>query len=602
MSAARPGRPDETRNPHPEAWGWALGAFVAMGLAAWLAGELAGLLSHGSWPQVPPADAGRILVGLLAHPDRPGAAWPAGAQRLIPGAGIFYGVLIATIAADTVLTWLAIAALRRHKLGCGPASDGWSATARLGPALKLVPRGAPRWRPPGPRGGLARQCGAPMRGSTWAGSKDLRSLIVTRPSPGRLILGRSGRSYLAAESRHSVIIVGPTQTMKTSGFAVPAILEWEGPVLATSVKADLVRDTLGWRSSTGRVWLYDPTASTGLPTAGWSPLASSLNWTGARRMAAALCSAARANGDGLAEADFWYATAGKLLAPLLLAAAASGQTMTDVVRWVDTQEVDEVDAILNALAIPEATQAAWASWRREDRQRSSIYTTAETVIEAFADPSITASSYRSEIDAAALLDGGAHSLFVCAPTHEQRRLRPLFSALVSQVLLSAYERATLRGEPLDPPLLVVLDEAANVAPLPELDTIAATAAGHGIQLVSIWQDMAQISARYGPRAATVVNNHRAKVVLSGISDPATLEHVSLLVGEQDVPQSSTTTDAEGRRSTTESTSRQRLAPADALRRIQPGQGVLVYGHLPPARLSLRPWFADRELSRRASTG
>ncbi|MGH9075602.1 MAG: type IV secretory system conjugative DNA transfer family protein, partial [Acidimicrobiales bacterium] len=92
----------------------------------------------------------------------------------------------------------------------------------------------------------------------------------------------------------------------------------------------------------------------------------------------------------------------------------------------------------------------------------------------------------------------------------------------------------------------------------------------------------------------------AKVVLSGISDPATLEHVSILVGEEEVPQSSTTTDPDGRRSTTASVARQRLAPADALRRIQPGEGVLVYGHLPPARLSLRPWFADNELARRAT--
>jgi hypothetical protein len=68
---------------------------------------------------------------------------------------------------------------------------------------------------------------------------------------------------------------------------------------------------------------------------------------------------------------------------------------------------------------------------------------------------------------------------------------------------------------------VVLDEAANIAPLRDLDTLASTAAGQGIQLVSVFQDLAQISARYGERAATVVNNHRAKVLLSGISDPPT---------------------------------------------------------------------------------
>jgi type IV secretion system protein VirD4 len=175
----------------------------------------------------------------------------------------------------------------------------------------------------------------------------------------------------------------------------------------------------------------------------------------------------------------------------------------------------------------------------------------------------------------------------------------VFAALVTQMLTAVFDQVASERRPLDPPLLVVLDEAANVAPIADLDVLAATAAGHGVQLVTVWQDMAQISTRYGERAATVVNNHRAKVVLSGISDPATLDHLSRLVGEEEVVHVSTTRGAEGGISTTRSTNPRRLAPADSLRRIRPGHGVLVYGHLPPARLVLRPWFADRRLARRA---
>ena len=63
-------------------------------------------------------------------------------------------------------------------------------------------------------------------------------------SPGRLTLGLVDGRLVAAEPRQSVIVVGPVQTGKTSGFAVPAILEWQGPVVATSVKTDLLRETL----------------------------------------------------------------------------------------------------------------------------------------------------------------------------------------------------------------------------------------------------------------------------------------------------------------------------------------------------------------------
>ena len=47
---------------------------------------------------------------------------------------------------------------------------------------------------------------------------------------------------------------------------VPTILEWDGPVLATSIKADLVQDTLAARSRHGEAKLLDPTSSTGLPS------------------------------------------------------------------------------------------------------------------------------------------------------------------------------------------------------------------------------------------------------------------------------------------------------------------------------------------------
>ena len=442
-----------------------------------------------------------------------------------------------------------------------------------------------RWRP-----GAA--------GADWARRSDLAPLAVRQAEPGRLTLGRSGRLLLAAEPRQSVLVVGPTQTMKTSGFAVPALLEWEGPVLATSVKTDLLRDTVAWRRDAGRVWVYDPTACAGVPGHGWSPLAAATSWPGARRVAAAMVAAARAGGAGLSDGDFWYATAGKLLAPLLFAAAVSGRTMADVVRWVDTQEVDEVSDLLGMAGVEEAHLAAEASWRREDRQRSSVFTTAETILDPFADPLIGAASAACEIDPGLLLDGGANTLYLCAPSHEQRRLRPLFTALVDHVVAAVYERAAAGGAPVDPALLVVLDEAAAIAPLDDLDGLAATGAGQGIQLVTVWQDLAQVAARYGARAASVVNNHRAKVLLSGVSDPGTLEQLSGLVGDGGTRVASVTTDGSGTRSTTESATFRRLAPADALRRIPPGHGVLLYGHLPAAPLRLRPWFAEPRLGRR----
>ena len=113
------------------------------------------------------------------------------------------------------------------------------------------------------------------------------------------------------------------------------------------------------------------------------------------------------------------------------------------------------------------------------------------------------------------------------------------------MLSHAFARATKSGRPLDPPLLVVLDEAAHIAPLPELDGLAATCASHGIQIVTVWQDLAQVRGRYGARAPTVLNNHRAKLFLPGIADPDTLEYASRLIGDEEASHPSVTRDPDG---------------------------------------------------------
>lgn len=470
-----------------------------------------------------------------------------------------------------------------------------------------------------------RRAVAPDAGARWARHADLRPLACAGFPRGRLVVGEEvgrmlGRRVLAAEPAQSVAVIGPTQSGKTTALAVPAILAWDGPVIAASVKTDLVRDTLDWRARCGTVWCFDPAGSTGLPRDTWSPVSASRTWSRARRVAADLTEVARSDGT-TADGEFWYATAAKLLAPLLFAAASAGRTMRDVVRWVDTQETEEVSDLLHAAGVPEALQAARATWLRDERQRSAVYTTAETVLEPFAEPEMAhepadaqdtppygirapghvpwspAAVGGGEIDPEAILQG-KHTLYVCAPAHDQQRLRAVFAALVGQVVHAAFAASARAGRPLDPPLLVVLDEAANIAPLKELDGLAATCAGHGVQLVTVWQDLAQVRARYGERSATVVNNHRAKLFLPGIADPATLDFASHLAGDQVLATPSVTHGARGERTVTTSPQVRRLLPPDTLRRLPRGCAVLLYGALPPARVRLRPWYCDPSLAAR----
>jgi type IV secretion system protein VirD4 len=532
----------------------AAGVLVAACLVVWIAGQLTAHVWTGGWLSVSVWASPLLLWHLLVHPAQPLDAWPPQAATLIPGAVAYYSVLtllaaVTLVAAGAAWRWRQ----RRNKLGEADAAR-------------------------------------------WAKPRDLKPLLVRRPQLGRLPLGTVGRRLIATEHQHSVAVIGPAGTGKTTGFAIPALLEWDGPVVATSVKGDLLEHTIDQRRRRGELWVYDPTRSTGQATAGWNPLTASRDWQGALRMAAWLVSTARAGErGGLQDSDFWYAVAQKLLAPLLFAAARSGRTMRDVVRWVDLQDEEEPITALHQANEIDALQAFAATINREDRSRSSAYTTTETVLAAFADPAVlTTTTTQPTITPDQLLDGGSHTLYICGPLHEQARLRPLFTALIEETINAVYQRANRPDTRLRKPLLLVIDEAANIAPLPDLAQLASTARGVGIQLVTVWQDFAQLQARYGTFAQTVINNHRAKVVLSGVSDTPTLDYLSRLIGDQATTEVSETREKDGSlRTSTQSKRHRALAPPALLRQAPTGSGVLVYGNLAPAQLKLRPWHRER---------
>jgi type IV secretion system protein VirD4 len=540
----------------------AIGAAVLA--AIWLIGAVAGFVFGGGWTSIGASELALTAVKLPSHLGDPRAAWPRPTQGALPGAFGFYASAVFVVG---LLGGLFMFARRLVELDDLPT---------LGHSRRRAPS------------------------ARWASRRDLAPLRVPAAQPGRLTLGRSGRTLLAAEERQSVIVFAPTQSHKTTGLVVPALLEWQGPVLATSIKSDLLVDTVSHRNTLGEVMIFDPALVTGLEPSRATPLWGAGTWRGAMRVAHWLGSAAKTGSGGLQDADFWYAAAEKLLAPLLFAAASSGRTMESVVRWLDEgPDANEahIGQLLTEAGEPAAKRAWQATQNREERQRSSVYTTAEMIVGAFADPRVAEETKGADYSPAALLDGGANTLYLCAPLHEQERLRTIFSMLVQELLAVVYETVAATGKPLDPPLLLALDECANIAPIPNLAEIASTGAGQGVELLSVFQDMAQVSSRYGRQAATIVNNHRATVLGSGISDPDTLSYASRILGAGEFEQRSRSTGEKGRRSETEGDTYRDLAPANVVRERDPGTGLLVYGHLPPAKIKLRPWYEDRELRR-----
>ena len=88
---------------------------------------------------------------------------------------------------------------------------------------------------------------------------------------------------------------------------------------------------------------------------------------------------------------------------------------------------------------------------------------------------------------------------------------------------------------------------------------------------------------------------------AGLFDPASLRYVAQVLGDAEVEtRSQSLPEALGRASTQLSTTRTALAPAHALRQMQPGDGLVVHGTLPPAHVRAHPSCSDRRLAHRAA--
>ncbi|MHB8659037.1 MAG: type IV secretory system conjugative DNA transfer family protein [Solirubrobacteraceae bacterium] len=544
-----------------------IGILLGVGIILWLWGGLAGLLFGTAWPRMDIGGLFGVLVRLPGHLGRPALAWPPGARRQLPGPAGVYGALAFLAAA----------------LGAIAAVSG---------RLSGLPGG--------------------HRGARWASSAELRTLAGRRSGGvGRLALGRHRGRLLHAEQRHALVAFGPPQSGKSAALAIPALLEWDGPAVASSIKTDLLAATIAHRRELGNVYVFDPfsLAGPGVRSHTWSPMQEARSWDGALEVAWRLATAGELDQRGVEGGDFWAIAAEQRLAPLLYIASHSRARIETLVRWVYGQgarELGEALAELTGAARDEreledahaAYDAIRAFEAQADRTRSSIEATAQALLRAYRFSRVARSAGSCEITADRLLEERA-TLYLVGDAKASKLLRPLFLALLGEIVDHAYERATRAGGQLDLPLLLCLDEAGNVAPLPNLAEIASTAPSHNIQLVSIFHDLQQARSRYGKQAETVLNSHRARILLPGVADLETLRYFSDLVGDEEAHELTRTTGAGG---VTRSSARRRrpLMAAEALRQLPPGHALLLYGRLAPVRLRLRLWFEDRGLRRLAA--
>jgi type IV secretion system protein VirD4 len=487
---------------------------AAAGGGTWITGQLAGLLFRGTWPPVTFAQALAAAAALPGHLGDPRRAWPAAARGYLPGPA---GFTVAGVLVAAVLAGMAVAALRWT--GGRRPHRGMATHGQLKDALTedaVIARG-------------------PVIRPSLAGQKDIKVTDVG------VRVGRSvpARTRLAISAEDSVLLVAAPRQGKTSQVIIPWLHDWPGAALVTSVRLDVLLSTIIPRGKRGPALVMAPTGMIDWPDKfSWCLASGCESFDKARARADVMVTVGKpGTSSDSNDGGFFGLNATNLLAGWLHAAALSGGSANDVLKWAFDERLDNPIRILATHpGAAEATAAMLDSLYRlpADTTRSSLWATAQTAVAPLLAPAareVFTPPPGQGTDLAAFLRAGG-TCYLMADERRASALAPVVAAFVDDLLETAKTIAdeSPQGR-LDPAFGVLLDEVANIVPLPQLPALMSFAGGTGIFVTAVLQSLAQARGRWGHDAAEMLwGAATVKVILGGLAGDE-LRQVSELAGE-----------------------------------------------------------------------
>jgi type IV secretory pathway TraG/TraD family ATPase VirD4 len=344
---------------------------------------------------------------------------------------------------------------------------------------------------------------------------------------------------LAASAEDSVLVLAAPRTGKTSQVVIPWLHTWPGPALVTSIRPDVLLATAIPRRNNGPVAVMAPTGMVSWPDQlAWDLTSRCESFDRARVRADVMVVVGKTPGTSdSTDGGYFALNATNLLAAWLHAAALSGGSARDVLRWAFDERVDDPIRIL--AAHPDAADGTAAMLDAlyrlpADTTRASLWTTAQTAVAPLLAPAARG-VFTPEPGKATDLEKFLRTGGTCYLLADERRasaLAPVVSAFADDFIETAKAIADgMPGGRLDPPLGLYLDEVANIVPLPQLPSLMSFSGGTGIFVTAVLQSMAQARNRWGPeQAAMLWGSATVKLILGGLAGDD-LEEISRLAGE-----------------------------------------------------------------------
>ncbi|MFA3899745.1 type IV secretory system conjugative DNA transfer family protein [Rhodococcus qingshengii] len=350
---------------------------------------------------------------------------------------------------------------------------------------------------------------------------------------------------------------------KTAAMAIDALCTAPGAAMFTSNKRDGHDLTRGVREELGAVWRYDLQGIAEGPRTGgdgfwWNPLRGVTSIVAARKLASYFAAASK---DDSARVDAYFdGGAQELLAQMMLAASCAGGDLLHVYGWLSDEENELPQKILEEHNHQIVAMRLQSVRGLNPRQRDGLYDMARRFIGLLEEQTYVMSVLppeRVDVSLGAVLDTDIgrgvrypHSMrefviekFVTSTDtlYALSKEGPdsssaLTTALIGSIIDAAQRtaRRSPRGR-MPVPMLVVLDEAANVCRLPELPAWYSHLGSQGICLMTIVQNLSQAQKVWGQDGVKQLQDAANFLWYGGgIKDKTTLSDLSALVGDIDV--------------------------------------------------------------------
>jgi len=427
------------------------------------------------------------------------------------------------------------------------------------------------------------------------------SLFRPGPSDVGYLLGSACGLECWSSVEDSMILLGPPRSGKGYNIVIPMLLDAPGAVITTATRADNLTATITARAAGGPVGVFDPEglAAGVASTLRWSPVRGCERPQTAMIRANALCAE---SAGGTESGSFWKQQTTMAVRCLLHAAALDARPPLDLYRWSLSPAAakEAVDILVHAqgaaLAWDKALDAIVSA---EQRQRDSVWAMVANAFASLADPGVldAVSPGPDELfDPVAFLRQRG-TLYLLGTASGASATAGLVAALVEDVVDAARRLAARSpGARLDPPLGLILDEAANY-PLPSLGALMSEGGGTGITTLAVVQSLAQARHRWGrEQAQGIWDSAIVKIVLGGGSNADDLADIARLVGDRTEREFSQTAQSGGGRSISSSSRERAILDPATIRSISPGHGLLLLRSSRPIMLTLRPWTARPDAS------